>query len=279
MLHYVGYGYQKRGCPLWLVRGLESWKRKNLTHGLLVMFHELYAFGAPWRSSFWNSPLQRWITARLARLSDICRSSNGLAATQLARMAPARSGQIEVLPVFSNFGEPACVERLQSRPPRGVIYVAASKRTNRWRKRRTTLERACRHLAIKEVVLFGAAGFELDIAGIRVERQPALSAKDASALLSQSRIGILDYPDYCLGKSGIFASYCAHGLVPVLLSSSHSGADEVQLGTHYIRIPDIDAPVPLFLQQQLANNALAWYKQHNLAATAHSVAAALQRLL
>src|SRR5439155_22194475 len=29
VLHYVGYGYQKRGCPFWVVRGLESWKTRS----------------------------------------------------------------------------------------------------------------------------------------------------------------------------------------------------------------------------------------------------------
>src|ERR1051325_4758398 len=72
ILHYVGYGYEKRGCPLWLIRGLESWKRNHRVRRLLVIFHELYASGSPWQSSFWNSPVQRWITARLARLADEC---------------------------------------------------------------------------------------------------------------------------------------------------------------------------------------------------------------
>ena len=71
ILHYVGYGYEKRGCPLWLIRGLESWKRNHRVHRLLVIFHELYAAGSPWQSSFWNSPVQRWITGRLARLADV----------------------------------------------------------------------------------------------------------------------------------------------------------------------------------------------------------------
>ncbi|MFM6307537.1 MAG: glycosyltransferase family 1 protein, partial [Dolichospermum sp.] len=25
LLHYVGYGYAQRGCPVWLVQGLEHW--------------------------------------------------------------------------------------------------------------------------------------------------------------------------------------------------------------------------------------------------------------
>ena len=28
LLHYVGYGYAKRGCPFWLIDGLERWRTK-----------------------------------------------------------------------------------------------------------------------------------------------------------------------------------------------------------------------------------------------------------
>src|SRR5687768_15729599 len=29
LLHYVGYGYQKRGVPIWLWRGIRSWLREQ----------------------------------------------------------------------------------------------------------------------------------------------------------------------------------------------------------------------------------------------------------
>src|SRR5262245_52331834 len=61
LLHYVGYGYADRGCPFWLVQGLEQWRRRGGGRRLVTMFHELYAFGPPWRSSFWTMPLQRSI--------------------------------------------------------------------------------------------------------------------------------------------------------------------------------------------------------------------------
>src|SRR5882724_4983623 len=43
LLHYVGYGYQKRGCPIWLVRGLAQWRSGAAERRLFTMFHELYA--------------------------------------------------------------------------------------------------------------------------------------------------------------------------------------------------------------------------------------------
>ena len=75
LLHYVGYGYAKRGCPLWLVDGLRHWRSEGNNRKLVTMFHELYAFGPPWTSSFWLSPLQRKLAARLAQMSNCCITS------------------------------------------------------------------------------------------------------------------------------------------------------------------------------------------------------------
>ena len=70
LLHYSGYGYAPRGAPFWLVEGLGRWKKLRAHHRLIVMFHETWASGLPWQSSFWLSPLQRWCVARIARLAD-----------------------------------------------------------------------------------------------------------------------------------------------------------------------------------------------------------------
>src|SRR4051812_21978351 len=45
VLHYVGYGYQPKGIPLWLPRGLAQW-RAGGGH-LVTMFHEMYAESSP----------------------------------------------------------------------------------------------------------------------------------------------------------------------------------------------------------------------------------------
>jgi hypothetical protein len=69
LLHYVNYGYAKRGCPIWLVEGLERWRNTTVTRSLMTMFHEVYAFGfPPWTSSFWLSPLQRNLASRFSTI-------------------------------------------------------------------------------------------------------------------------------------------------------------------------------------------------------------------
>ena len=103
LLHFVGYGYQKRGCPVWLLRGLKAWKRRQKGARLITMFYELYESGLPWQSSFWTSPLQRGICRELARLSDGLVTNRAESARILNRM----TGRTDVLhlPVLSNVGE------------------------------------------------------------------------------------------------------------------------------------------------------------------------------
>ena len=67
VLHFSGYGYQKRGVPLWLVQGLQIWSRRAGRVPLLTIFHELYATGRPWQSAFWLSPLQKQIARSILK--------------------------------------------------------------------------------------------------------------------------------------------------------------------------------------------------------------------
>ncbi|HYX18488.1 MAG TPA: hypothetical protein VE944_29820 [Nostoc sp.] len=78
LLYYVGYGYAQRGCPVWLVDGLERWKNLFPKRSLVTMFHEISASVPPWTSAFWLSSLQRSLAARLAQMSDRCITSKQL---------------------------------------------------------------------------------------------------------------------------------------------------------------------------------------------------------
>src|SRR2546430_1297183 len=68
ILHYVNYGYQKRGLPF---SSLPVWRalRQSCRGRFLVIFHELFASGPPWKSEFWVHPLQKKIARDVARYS------------------------------------------------------------------------------------------------------------------------------------------------------------------------------------------------------------------
>jgi hypothetical protein len=57
ILHYVNYGYQTRGVPFALLRFARE-LRGQLRGQWVTTFHELYAWGPPWKSEFWLRPLQ-----------------------------------------------------------------------------------------------------------------------------------------------------------------------------------------------------------------------------
>ena len=115
ILHYVNYGFQKRGVPVTLVSFLKS-LRREFGGALLVIFHELFASGPPWRSEFWLQPLQKKIARDLARLADARVVSCESMRDQLERLSPGSNA--DVRPVTSTWGEPALDDaQLRERDP------------------------------------------------------------------------------------------------------------------------------------------------------------------
>lgn len=106
LLQYSGYGYAKRGWPLWLLQGLKQWKQSGLSHQLITYFHELYAFGPVWNSSFWFSRLQRDTVRELSKMSAAIFTNREAAAAILASWNKTEAKPVIAVPVFSNVGEP-----------------------------------------------------------------------------------------------------------------------------------------------------------------------------
>ena len=261
LLHYVGYGYAHRGCPFWLVDGLERWKRAaGHASRLIVIFHETFASGPPWSSVFWTNPFQRRLVARLARIADARRITTTIGLHELS--GTLRRGEnlpTTVVPVFSNVGEPADLsptnERARqivvfgSRPVRAQVYANAA-----------ALESFCARHEIRRVVDVGMPlpgdrrldGVEFRVAG-------ALPAPEASALFAQSLAGYFDYNAPYLGKSGIFAAYCAHGIVPVTFPANRDAGEGLRAGEHYLAGADDPASF-----DAVSRAAHAWYREHRL---------------
>jgi hypothetical protein len=257
LLHYANYGYARRGCPAELVAGVERWKTGGTGRRLVTVFHEVYASGPPWRSSFWLSPWQRRLAARLAALSDGLLTTLGLYAGLLERLAPGV--QVTVAPVFSTVGEPAG-EEAGSRPAVLAVFGGAGARARAYGEALPDLAAACRALAVEEILDIGPdiganTGPPGRVAGLPVRRMGTLPAGEVSRQLLAARAGFLAYPPGFLAKSTIFAAYCAHGLAPVCAWKGRGG------GT---------ADAPLWRAagpdvQQVAAAARGWYRGHALA--------------
>ena len=270
LLHYVGYGYAKKGCPFWLVEGLQAWKNQVANTRLITMFHETYAFGAPWNSVFWLSPLQKNLAARLTRLSDMCITSKQSYAKTLEKLSFSKQNNIPTLPVFSTIGEPNQVPLLTQRSRRLVVFGQPPNRRKVYQKSLATLTRTCQELEIKEIWDVGPpTGMNLtEINGFPVVSVGQITPLEISTILLNSIAGFFNYPTEYLAKSTIFAAYCAHGLIPIGTFSYASSADGIEPGKHYWLADHQKGSLTLAEAQTIADNAYNWYQTHNLSAQA-----------
>jgi len=278
LLHYVGYGYAKRGCPVWLVNGLQRWRTASTNRFLVTMFHELYAFGPPWTSSFWLSPLQRNLAVRLVRLSNRSLTSLKGYADILYKFSRGKQTDIPTLPVFSNIGEPTQVPPLAKRPRRLAVFGRRGNRQRVYQDSLAELSHTCKLLGIKEIWDIGLpTGLTLPtVNSVPVVEMGQHSDKQISSILLNSLAGFLNYDTDRLAKSTIFAAYCAHGVLPVSPRRSALSVDGLEAGKHYWT-PDNQTTglKNLTEMQAIANNAYRWYQTHNLLVQTETFAAYL----
>lgn len=259
-LQMSGYGFQKRGAPLWLLHELRA--RRDSIKTLGVFFHELYALGPPWSSSFWLSPVQRHIARELAQLADFWMTSREGSAQWLRPRAPGKPHQ--VLPVFSSMGEAAAYGR--PRAARIVVFGSPGMRQEAYRAGGQALFDWAKR-----------AGLELHDIGLPLhdaELTQALRANGAilhgqleqervGGLLADSAFGLIAYPTDYVAKSSIFACYCAHGVCPVLLADDYAQVDGLTPGVQYIAGIPVEE-VALDSVHRIGEAAWDWYQPHRL---------------
>ena len=264
LLHYVGYGYQKRGVPFWLLHGLKSWKRNNHKGVLIVMFHELYASGPPWSSSFWTSPLQQRLTKSLALLADHCVTNLANSVELLLRMTHCPETKFSLLPVFSNVGEMSRRTNLATRKPRMIVFGSAAWRRQTYIEHRDALERACRVLEISEIVDIGPPCGDIPKSSRPCMVRGSLPAEQVGQEMTDARAGFFTYPAAYLGKSGIFAAYAAYGLVPITYSENIAdNKDALRPMEHFLPMSftyrsDLDQI------ETISHKAHNWYQAHSI---------------
>ncbi len=281
LLHYVPHGYARKACPFWLVQGLEAWQAHNTQTRIVTMFHELYAFDwqRPWSSDFWLSPVQKAIASKLSQLSDICLTTTEKYAKSLCIMNRRQHSYPSALPVFSNIGEPTSILDLSQRQPRLVIFGQHHSKQKVYRHSLAELAQVCEKLDIEEIFDLGPrtgyAPAQIGPAG--VQELGALPMHELRDILAGTRFGFLTYDPGRLAKSGIFAAYCAYGILPINATHQNIRIDGLALGEHYITpkllLQHRDRLTSL---QQIASTAHAWYTEHNLSQHAALMHAALQ---
>lgn len=268
LLHSVGYGYDRRGCPRWLVKGLQHWRNLYPNLSLVTMFHEISAFGPPWTSAFWLSSLQKNLVGKLATISNNCITSKQSYADLVNRLSKYLKIEIYCLPVFSTIGEPGFLRPLNERSRRLIVFGSRNARLQIYDRCIPSITKICKLLDIQEIVDIGVPTnlrFK-EISVIPVREEGILEASKISELMQDAIAGFLDFPPPSyLAKSTVFASYCAHGLIPCMVNYSTAPIDGLEIEKHYWSSKN-NIQLSLDEGQNIANSAHKWYYSHSLSA-------------
>jgi hypothetical protein len=162
-----------------------------------------------------------------------------------------------------------------------VVWGSGAAKTRIYGEHRDALERAVRACEIRSVVDIGthAPNRPAAICGAHVTALGVAAPSMLGEALSRARLGMFRYPPRFLGKSSIFAAFCAHGLpaLPLWSANDADPRDGLQAGVHYIECDHDRAPDAERLEQ-IAHRAAQWYSGHDSRAHADRIDFVLERL-
>lgn len=278
LLHLSVYGYARRGLCFWLLRELQQARRElGTSWPLVTVVHELFTSGPPWRPAHWLGRFQAHLVSGIVGLSDsVVTNSDHHGAWLSARVS---SGvPVRVAPVFSNVGEPADVRAAGERSAGLVVFGSASTRQRAFGLLGSHLAELA-ELHIEHVVevgpgpatSFAAPGLTCAHVG---EQAPA----EVERLLQSHRYGLIDYPSFHLGKSGVFAAYAAHGCVVLNTAADRVDADGLRSGRHYLSLrPGAAAALGASAAAAMSTRLHHWYLGHRRGRQATELLAELLR--
>ena len=263
LVHLSGYGYSADGAPTLLAEALRS-VRADGRFPVAVFFHELFATGMPWKSAFWYSQRQKKAVRRIAEACDLLVTNTRNYVDWLRReTVPQTSSPIQYMPVFSQVGEAQQHIPLADRDPVMAIFGLGGTRQNAYREL-SALGTMLEQLGIQEILDIGPE-FEPpdEVHEIPVRRMGILAATEIARQFSRSSFGFLSYPRMPLAKSGVFAGYCAHGVIPVIARHFPGQADGLEDGVHVLS-PRTQTAAQASGLEGCSIAAWRWYSGHRL---------------
>lgn len=274
LVHLSGYGYSADGAPTLLAEALAK-VRESGRFQIAVYVHETFATGMPWRSAFWYSRRQRKAVRRIAEGCDLLATNSRYHADWLEQETIRRSTvPIQLLPVFSGAGETQELPSMALREPVLAVFGLAGTRRRSY-QRLAPLGKMLNRLGIEEIADIGPQfDAPAEVSGVPVRRMGALSAEGLAGSLSRTLFGFVPHPAFCLAKSSIFASYSAHGTIPVLAEPFSGEVDGLKDGVHLLS-PRTATAVQAGGLERCSAAAWRWYSEHRL----HVHAATYARLL
>ncbi|MGD1898936.1 MAG: hypothetical protein ACFB16_18530 [Phormidesmis sp.] len=233
VLQYSNYPYLqgKLDAPMWLGLAMRKLKAKGIV--TIVMFHELPTL--KYGVLRMPNPIQGRLSRELAQDSDISLTNNEAFQEVLEKWAPQ---PVHCLPNFATIGEPDTVLPLAERD-RALVVFGSTDRRRVYQSNLQQLKEICERLQIHTLYDVGRS-LEWDSESlaptVKTVRTGMLSDEEVSALMSRSFAGVFDYHRFPrnLGKSTVYAAYCAHGLLPICNGSFLRPQDGTVADTHYV---------------------------------------------
>jgi hypothetical protein len=272
VIHVSGYGYQKRGVPFWLSRGLNTWHGTHPNCSVLGVFHELFATGRIWNSSFWLSNSQKRVTQRIWHLCDAALTTTDRYFEQLVAWRPKMAHMLRTMPVPSAIGKSDVVlSPPESRPPNMVVFGQPGTEDHVYFKPWGGVTKSITEtLGIKEIVDIGSrkAAPPRSVGLASITPMGILPPERVRAALVSCRFGLLNYDIARLQKSSVFAAYAAHGVIPICIGSQANPPRGLAEGEHFLTWPPQKIADLGVIQRRLAQ----WYEDHSIVKHAEALA-------
>lgn len=234
VVHLSGYGYSNDGAPTRLAESLET-VRQSGKFGIAVYFHETFARFPPWRSAFWYLRRQKRAYRKIIAQSALILTNIEHHGEWLEGESQKLGGvPVDRIPVCSTVGEADGPLPFAPRNPALVVFGLAGTRKFAYRQLAAS-GRLMRTLGIQEILDVGPERVHpAAVNGVPVKPMGPLPAEQLPLVFSQTQFGLATHEWFCLGKSSVFAAYCAHGMIPVMTRPFPKPADGLREGVHVV---------------------------------------------
>lgn len=274
ILHLSPYGFQQRGVPLWLARGWRHLSQLSPRPRLLTMFHELYASGPLNSSAFWLQPWQKGVLRIVARASDGLRTNRQAYADWLRKIAGLKARTVEVMPVFSNLGEPEILPPWSEREPAMAMFAWGIHSGESLEEVVRKAADNCRRFGMKRLHLLGWEKIRLLAEdGVEIVRHGFLAASAVSELLASCQMAYTAYSPEHFGKSTLVAAFAAHGLATITQGKEAELPDGLRDSIEVLHESFPKEGLTSERLSSIGHNLRVWYEGHSLKANTRSYAA------
>lgn len=226
LLQYECYSYDPHGVARYLVEGLRRWQGGMENRKLIVMFHEAWADGPPWKSAYWYSQQQRDVAKQLIDLADVAVTSNHHYKNMLESLRPNK--EVLVIGIGSNFGVDRC-PRLNWRQ----ALIFGLNRSTALLKHRELLKVLYANKLVTGLVLAGRSSTtedakELKIACSILPRENIVQELDfdfdyVPMAVRECGLSLIDVDSHLLPKSGRFHLACMLGQIAIAQTGLEPG--------------------------------------------------------